>query len=72
MGMELRELEAFMHVAVHRSFTRAAEMLGTNQPVLSRLVRRLEVELHQTLLVRNGRGAEPTAAGAVLLVDCKE
>ena len=70
--MELRELEAFVHVAVYRSFTRAAEILGTNQPVLSRLVRRLEVELHQTLLVRNGRGAEPTAAGAVLLVHCKE
>ncbi len=70
--MELRELEAFVHVAVHGSFTRAAEILGTNQPVLSRLVRRLEVELHQTLLVRNGRGAAPTAAGAVLLVHCKE
>ena len=70
--MELRELEAFVHVAVHGSFTRAAEILDTNQPALSRLVRRLEVELHQTLLVRNGRGAATTAAGAVLLVHCKE
>lgn len=70
--MELRELEAFVHVAVHGSFTRAAEILNTNQPALSRLVRRLEVELHQTLLVRDGRGAAPTQAGDVLLVHCKE
>lgn len=70
--MELRELEAFVHVAVHGSFTRAAEILETNQPALSRLVRRLEVELHQTLLVRNGRGAATTPAGEVLLVHCKE
>lgn len=70
--MELRELEAFVHVAVHGSFTRAAEILDTNQPALSRLVRRLEVGLHQTLLVRNGRGAATTAAGEVLLVHCKE
>ncbi len=70
--MELRELEAFVHVAVHGSFTRAAEILDTNQPALSRLVRHLEVELHQTLLVRNGRGAATTPAGDVLLVHCKE
>ena len=70
--MELRELEAFVQVAAHGSFSRAAETLGTNQPALSRLVRRLEVELHQTLLVRNGRGAVPTAAGEALLVHCKE
>ena len=65
-------MEAFVHVAVHGSFTRAAEILDTNQPALSRLVRRLEVELHQTLLVRNGRGAAATAAGEVLLVHCQE
>ena len=70
--MELRELEAFVHVAVHGSFTRAAEILNTNQPALSRLVRRLEVELRQVLLVRNGRGAAATPAGEVLLVHCKE
>lgn len=70
--MELRQLEAFAHVAEHRSFTRAAEILQTNQPALSRLVRQLEVELHQTLLVRNGRGAAPTAAGEELLKHCTE
>lgn len=70
--MELRQIEAFVHVSVHGSFTRAAEILGTNQPALSRLVRALEVELHQTLLARNGRGAVPTAAGEVLLRHCED
>ena len=70
--MEIRELEAFVQVAVHGSFTRAAEILGTNQPALSRLVRRLEVQLHQTLLVRNGRGAKLTKAGETFLVHCKD
>ncbi len=37
------------------------------QPALSRQVRLLEVELRQTLLVRNGRGATPTEAGKLLL-----
>lgn len=49
------------------SFTRASAALGIAQPALSRQVRQLEVELRQTLLVRNGRGATPTEAGKLLL-----
>ena len=37
------------------------------QPALSRQVRRLEVDLRQALLVRNGRGATLTDAGRRLL-----
>jgi len=70
--MDLKELEAFVHVAELGSFTRAAEVLDSNQPALSRLVRRLEVELRQTLLSRNGRGAVPTDAGQVLLAHSRE
>lgn len=70
--MDLRRLEAFVHVAEHGSFTRAAELLQTDQPALSRLVRSLEVELHHTLLVRNGRGAVPTPAGELLLMHARE
>jgi LysR family nitrogen assimilation transcriptional regulator len=43
--MELKQLEAFVHVVELGSFTRAATILDTNQPTLSRLVRQLEVEL---------------------------
>lgn len=65
--MELKQLEYFVRVAELGSFTRAAAALNTTQPMLSRQVRMLEVELHQTLLTRNGRGAVPTEAGQLLL-----
>jgi LysR family transcriptional regulator, nitrogen assimilation regulatory protein len=66
-GMDLRQLEYFVRVAELGSFTRAAIELDIAQPALSRQVRLLEVELRQTLLVRNGRGAIPTEAGKTLL-----
>lgn len=65
--MDLKQLEYFVRVAELGSFTRAALALGVAQPALSRQVRLLEVELRQTLLARNGRGAVPTEAGALLL-----
>jgi LysR family nitrogen assimilation transcriptional regulator len=65
--MDLKQLEYFVRVAELGSFTRAAAELEVAQPALSRQVRLLEVELRQTLLVRNGRGAVPTEAGKILL-----
>jgi len=56
-----------VRVAELGSFTKAAQLLGTTQPALSRQVRLLEVELRQNLLIRNGRGATPTEAGKLLL-----
>lgn len=65
--MDLKQLEYFVRVAELGSFTRAALALDIAQPALSRQVRLLEVELRQTLLTRNGRGALPTEAGKLLL-----
>ena len=65
--MDLKQLEYFVRVAEMGSFTKAASALGVAQPALSRQVRLLEVELRQTLLLRNGRGATPTDAGKLLL-----
>lgn len=65
--MDLKQLEYFVHVAELGSFTRAAEILDVAQPALSRQVRRLEIELRQTLLYRNGRGVSVTEAGKRLL-----
>ena len=65
--MNLRQLEYFVRVAELGSFTRASVAAGISQPSLSRQVRLLEVELHQTLLHRNGRGIELTPAGRLLL-----
>jgi LysR family nitrogen assimilation transcriptional regulator len=65
--MDLRQLEYFVRVAELGGFSRAAAALGVAQPALSRQVRLLEVELRQSLLQRNGRGATPTEAGLLLL-----
>ncbi|MCK2096865.1 LysR family transcriptional regulator [Thauera aromatica] len=65
--MDLKQLAYFVRVAELGSFTRASIALDIAQPALSRQVRLLEVELHQNLLVRNGRGVTLTEAGTVLL-----
>ena len=65
--MDLRQIAYFVRVAELGSFTRASVALGIAQPALSRQVRLLEVELHQNLLERNGRGVKLTESGQVLL-----
>ena len=65
--MDLKQLEYFVQIAELGSFTRAASVLRVAQPALSRQVRALEVELHQPLFDRNGRGVTLTPAGQRLL-----
>ena len=69
--MDLKQLEYFLNVVDLGGFSRAARLLGVAQPAISRQVRSLEVELRQTLLVRNGRGATPTEAGKRLLAHAR-
>jgi LysR family nitrogen assimilation transcriptional regulator len=61
--MDLKQLEYFVAVAEHRSFSRASASLGVAQSALSRQVRALEMELHDILLTRTGRGVELTESG---------
>ncbi|MCM5681829.1 LysR family transcriptional regulator [Schlegelella sp. S2-27] len=70
--MNLNQLEAFVHVAEHGSFSKAALVLGVAQPALSRQVRALETELREALLLRHGRGVQLTDAGRRLLEHCQE
>jgi LysR family transcriptional regulator, nitrogen assimilation regulatory protein len=65
--MDFKQLEYFLKVAELGSFTKAANTLNIAQPTLSRQVLRLETELEQTLLTRNGRGAIATEAGRKLM-----
>jgi LysR family transcriptional regulator, nitrogen assimilation regulatory protein len=65
--VEIKQIESFVRVAELGSFTKAAIAMGLAQPLLSRHVRQLEVELHQNLLIRNGRGVSPTASGLLML-----
>lgn len=69
--MDIKQLEYFIRVAELGSFTKAATALRVSQPVLSRYVRRLEVELKTHLLYRNGHGVTPTESGKRLLAHGK-
>ena len=65
--MDLKQIEYFVHVAELGSFSKASVVLDIAQPALSRQVRALEVEVRETLLLRNGRGVTLTDAGQRLL-----
>ena len=69
--MTLRQLECFLAVADHGSFTRAAERLGIAQPSLSQHVRTLEAELGGRLLERSPRRVVLTRAGRALLPEAR-
>ncbi|WP_166652357.1 LysR family transcriptional regulator [Enterovirga rhinocerotis] len=65
--LDLARLKAFVEVASHGSFARAAATLGTAQSVLSRQVSALERDLDGRLFDRTGRGVVVTALGERLL-----
>lgn len=61
--MELAQLEAFLQVAHHRSFSRAAEALFLTQPSVTARIQSLERELGERLFERTGRSVTLTDAG---------
>lgn len=63
----LSDLAAFVAVATHRSFRRAADELGTAPSTLSHAMRGLEARLGLRLLNRTTRSVSPTEAGFRLL-----
>src|SRR3954468_23337622 len=65
--MELKQLQYFIAVATAGGFTRASAKLGVMQPVLSKQIRRLELEVRQPVFHRHGRGVALTDAGKILL-----
>lgn len=64
-------LRAFVAVAEHLSFTRAAEQLNRTQATVSLQVRRLEERLGTTLFRRSTARVELTAAGDGFLTDAR-
>lgn len=57
---DLNLLKVFNEVMAERNLTRAADRLALTQPAISNALRRLRETLHDELLVRKGRGLEPT------------
>lgn len=56
----------FYYVAKYRNFTRAADVLLTSQPTVTRTVKNLENDLGCRLFVRNKRGVTLTSEGELL------
>jgi LysR family hydrogen peroxide-inducible transcriptional activator len=65
--MELDQLRSFVAVAESGGFTRAAQVLHSTQPTLSRQVAALEAELRQPLFDRLGRRVALTSFGQAFL-----
>jgi LysR family transcriptional regulator, low CO2-responsive transcriptional regulator len=63
--MDFDQLETFLEVARHNSFSRAAEKRFRTQPAISSLVRSLEEEVGAKLFDRSGGKVAMTAAGKV-------
>ncbi|PTR35040.1 DNA-binding transcriptional LysR family regulator [Luteibacter sp. OK325] len=66
MNVSMRQLRAFLAVASHRHFRRAADALHLTQPAVSRLIADLEAELDVRLFDRSTREVVPTEAGRYL------
>lgn len=70
--MDVRQLEAFLAVAEHLHFGRAAEELFMAQAPLSRTIRALEADLGVRVFDRNTRTVALTPVGQALLVPARE
>ena len=61
------DLSAFLAVATHRSFRKAADELGVAPSTLSHVIRALEEQLDVRLFHRTTRSVSLTEAGAAFL-----
>ncbi len=62
-GISLKEMEMFLTVARHKSFSDAANSLFINQSVVSRMVSGMEQALGVELFIRKRHGVELTSPG---------
>ena len=70
--MNLRQMEYFVAVAEHLSFTKAAKSLYIAQSALSQQVLEMEQKLGISLFNRTKRSVSLTTAGAVFYIEIKE
>ncbi len=72
MTLEVDAVRTFLMVADHKSFTRAAEVLGTTQGAVSVKLKRLEDRLGTRLIERTPRNVRLSARGEVFLPAARE
>lgn len=70
--MERRELEYFLAIVEHGSFTAAAQALHISQPSLSHAIRNLEKELGGKVFHRIAHGVTLTSAGDALVEPARQ
>lgn len=70
--MEMRDIDYFIAVAEHRSFSLAAKSLHISQPALSRYVGKMEHNLGTPLFQRTGRQLLLTYSGERYLAHARE
>src|SRR5258706_6180926 len=70
--MDFDQLETFVEVARHASFSRAAEKRFRTQPAISSQIRSLEDEVGAKLFDRSGGKVSLTASGKVFQKFCEE
>lgn len=77
--MDIKQLEVFVAVAKHKSFSKAARELFLTQPTVSSHIQNLENEMQTILLNRNNKSITLTDSGNILyqhaiviLNDCKK
>jgi len=66
-SMKLHDLHVLMAVVQAGSMNKAAVLLDTTQPAVSKSIGELERAVGVRLLDRNAQGVEPTACGRALL-----
>lgn len=70
--MELRQLQSFVSVVRHKSFTKAAEEQFISQPTISSHIRDLEKNLNLQLIIRTTKHLQVTPAGLALFETAKQ
>ena len=61
--MDFKQIEAFVYVVRHKSFSKAADAIYLTQPTVSAHISSLEKELGTRLIDRSGKNIELTEAG---------
>jgi DNA-binding transcriptional LysR family regulator len=70
--LDIRNLECFIEVARHKSFSKAAEMMYISQPSISRSIKELENQFGVVLFYRDTKSVALTDAGEIILTQAQQ